>query len=150
LQNSAPSHQPELQPSSTDITREIGFTMEEVRQPLSTANGQCWHDIFRNPVVVRGYSIPKRIQWSTGLEISLNIMAGLAQAQRVDRFDDKIYIKGLSTMLIPTRRNEDILCWHLVYNKDGGRISYLDGDLDQERHITRLNLEDFRHVLGWR
>ena len=77
-------------------------------------------------------------------------MAGLAQAQRVDRYDDKIYIKGLSTMLIPTRRNEDILCWHLVYNKDGGRISYLDGDLDQERHITRLNLEDFRHVLGWR
>ncbi|KAM6506808.1 hypothetical protein FALCPG4_018634 [Fusarium falciforme] len=52
-------------------------------------------------------------------------------------------------MLIPTRRNEDILCWHLVYNKDGGRISYLDGDLDQEQHIARLNLEDFRHVLGW-
>ncbi|KAM0414628.1 hypothetical protein ACHAPT_013531 [Fusarium lateritium] len=149
IQNSAPSHQPELQPSSTHITCEIGFTMEEVRQPLSTANGQCWHDIFMNPVVVRGYPIPKRIQWSTGLEISLNIMAGLVRTQRVDRFDDKVYIKGFSAMLIPTRRNEDILCWHLVYNKDGGRISYLDDDLDREQDVTRLNLEDFRHMLGW-
>jgi hypothetical protein len=32
---------------------------------------------------------------------------------------------------------------------DGGRISYLNGDLDKKQHITRLNLEDFRHALGW-
>lgn len=52
-------------------------------------------------------------------------------------------------MLIPTRLSENILYWHLVYNMDGSRVFYLDGKLDQEPHITRLNLEDFRHVLGW-
>ncbi len=137
------------QTSAVDYICSMAFTMVEVPQPLYTTNGQCWHDIFKNPVVVRGYPIPKRTQWSTGLEISLNIMAGLAQTQRVDRFDDKVYIKGFSTLLIPTWLNDDIICWHLVYNKDGGRISYLDGDLDQEQRIARLNPEDFRHVLGW-
>ncbi|KAJ4144622.1 hypothetical protein LMH87_003497 [Akanthomyces muscarius] len=137
------------QTSAVDYICSMAFTMVEVPQPLNTTNGQCWHDIFKNPVVVRGYPIPKRTQWSTGLEISLNIMAGLAQTQRVDRFDDKVYIKGFSTLLIPTWLNDDIICWHLVYNKDGGRISYLDGDLDQEQRIARLNPEDFRHVLGW-
>ncbi|KAK2593842.1 hypothetical protein QQS21_008457 [Conoideocrella luteorostrata] len=144
LQNSA---QP--QKSSTDITYEIGFIMEEVPKPPSNANGQCWHDIFRNPVIVKGYPIPQRSEWETGLEISLNILAGLARTQRVDRFKEKVYIKGFSTMLVPTKRNEDILCWHLIYKKDGSRISYLDDSVDQEQHFGSLDLENFRHVLGW-
>ncbi|RSL81845.1 hypothetical protein CEP52_017102 [Fusarium oligoseptatum] len=123
--------------------------MEEAPQTPDNANGQCWHDIFRNPVVVRGYPILRRVECSTGLEVPLNIMAGLARTQRVDRFNDKIYIKGFSTMLVPTRRKEDILCWHLIYNKDGNRISYLDSDLAQEQGVARLNLEGLRHVLGW-
>ncbi|KAG5827097.1 hypothetical protein H9Q74_002807 [Fusarium xylarioides] len=144
LQNSAQS-----QTSSTDITYEIGFIMEEVPKPPSNANGQCWHDIFRNPVIVKGYPIPQRTEWETGLEISLNIMAGLARTQRVDRFKEKVYIKGFSTMLVPTKRNEDILCWHLIYKKDGSRISYLDDSVDQEQNFGSLNLENFRHILGW-
>ncbi|KIL83643.1 hypothetical protein FAVG1_13126 [Fusarium avenaceum] len=150
LQNDVtPSHQFGRKKSSADITCEIAFKMEEVPHPLSTATGQCWHDIFKNPVIVRGYPIPRRPQWRTGLEIPLNIMAGLVQTQRVDQFDNKIYIKGFAMMLVPSQRIEDILHWHLVYNKDGSRISYLDDNLDQEKYITRLNLEDFRHVLGW-
>ncbi|KAJ2974973.1 hypothetical protein NUW58_g8490 [Xylaria curta] len=149
LQNSALVRQPGLPPSSIEITCDIGFEMEEVRQPLSSANGECWHDIFRNPVVVKGYPIRLRNEWNTGLEIPLNIMAGLARAQRVDRFNEKVYIKGFSTMLVPTKRNGDTVCWHLIYNKDGCRISYLDDYVDQEQHIGRLDLESLRHVLGW-
>lgn len=149
FQNSAPLYSWGPRPSSTDITCEIGFTMEEVPEPLSAANGQCWHDIFKNPVVVKGYPIRRRLERNTGLEIPLNIMAGLARTRRVDRFDGKVYIKGFSTMLVPTKRNKDILCWHLIYNKDGGRISYLDDYMDQEQNVGRLDLESLRHVLGW-
>ncbi|KAJ8113914.1 hypothetical protein ONZ43_g5031 [Nemania bipapillata] len=149
LQNGNSSQEPGLQPPLVEITFEIRFKIEKVRQPLISANGQCWHDIFRNPVVVKGYPIPQRIEWNTGLEIPLNVMAGLAGTQRLDRFNEKVYIKGFSTMLIPTRRNEDIICWHLIYNKDGCRISYLDDHVDQEQHIGHLDLESFRHVLGW-
>lgn len=130
-----------------DVAYEMSFT--EIPQPRSTTNGQCWHDIFRNPVVVRGYPIPKRTQSRTGLDISLNIMAGLAQTQRVDRFDSRVYIKGFSTMLVPTRLEGNFLYWHLVYNKEGSRISYLDGVLEQEQRIVHMDLKDFRHVLGW-
>ncbi|KAH8656466.1 hypothetical protein BGZ61DRAFT_372245 [Ilyonectria robusta] len=151
VRNNASPSQLGLQ-SSIDLTCTIEFTIEEVPRAPSTVNGQCWHDIFRNLVVVRGYPIPQRAEWSTGLEIPLNIMARLARSQQVDRFKDKVYIKGFSTMLVPIRQNQDILCWHLIYNKDGSRISYLDDFVDQEQHIAHLKLEkleNLRHVLGW-
>lgn len=128
---------------------EIEFAVEVVPQTLPAANGQCWHDIFRNPVVVRGYPIPQRLQWKSGLEISLNIMAGLARTQCVNRFKDKVYAKGFSTMLVPTKKDTEVVFWHLIYNRDGERISYLDDDQDQEQYICQLDLENYRHVLGW-
>lgn len=136
-------------PSSTFVIYEIEFAMEMVPQSLPAANGQCWHDIFRNPVVVRGYPIPRRLEWNTGLEISLNIMAGLARTRRVNRFKQKVYIKGFSTMLVTTKKNTDTISWHLIYNKNGDYISYLDDNQDQDQHIGQLDLENYRHVLGW-
>lgn len=156
--NTAPSNQNGgLRPCTHDIY-EINFAMEEISQRLPEVNGQCWHDIFKNPVVVRGYPIPRRREWRTGLEISLNIMAGLAQTQRLNQFKEKTYIKGFSTMLFPTKENGEIVCWHLIYDKKGGRISYnndrdgisyLGDDKDQEGCVGQINLENYRHVLGW-
>ncbi|KAI1753776.1 hypothetical protein F4782DRAFT_545546 [Xylaria castorea] len=128
---------------------EIGFTIEEVVDPLQRPNGQCWHDVFRNPVVVKGYPIPRRKNANTGLEVHLNVLAGLARTQRVDHFKERFFLKGFSTMLVPTMRDGDILCWHLVYNKDGSRISYLDNNVVNETWIIHSGLENLRHVLGW-
>ncbi|KAK4060353.1 hypothetical protein Trihar35433_10217 [Trichoderma harzianum] len=130
-QNTTSLEEIKPQVSSTHLTYQIEFSMEEVPEPFQTSNGQCWHDMFRNPAVVNGYPIPQRSQWNTGLEIPLNIMAALAQAQRLDRFNKKAYIKGFSTML------------------DESRISYLDDNVDQEQDIGQLALEGCRHVLGW-
>lgn len=129
----------------------LGFRIEEFLQSsdLNPANGQCWHDMFRNPVVTKGYPIPRRTSRNTGLDIPLNIMAGLARTRRVDHFNNKIFLKGFSTMLVPTERNEDTLYWHLIYKKDGSRISYLDGSVSHEQHIKTLELENIRHVVGW-
>ncbi|OAQ67740.2 Pfs domain-containing protein [Pochonia chlamydosporia 170] len=132
-----------------DITCEIGFTMEEVSKHASNGNGQCWHNIFRNPVIVKGYPIPHRVERETGLEVSLNIMAGLAGTERFDRFKDLMYIKGFSTMLVPTKRNGNMLYWHLIYKEDEGRISYLDDYVDQKQHVHSADLDALRHVLGW-
>ncbi|KAJ4160352.1 hypothetical protein NW754_003477 [Fusarium falciforme] len=149
LQSNSPSSLSEFQPRSTGIACKIGFTMEKIPVTLTT-NGQCWQAVFRNPVIVRGYPIPQRAEWNTGLEIPLNVMAGLARALEVQQFKDKVCVKGFSTMLVPVRRSGDVLCWHLLYKKDGSRISYLDNDLDQEQDVTQLDLlENSRHVLGW-
>ena len=42
--------------------------------------------------------------------------------------DGKLSIKGFSTMLIPTKCSGGLVNWHLLYNKDGNRLSYLDNN----------------------
>jgi hypothetical protein len=83
------------------------------------------------------------------MEIPFKMMAGLARSDQVDYFNGKIFIKGFSTLLIPTRRSGDTLFWHLVYKKDGGRISYLESAVTHAENISNLNLTGLRHVLGW-
>ncbi|KAF5642474.1 nucleoside phosphorylase [Fusarium tjaetaba] len=127
----------------------IGFELEQLLEPPDNENGHCWHGIFRNPVVVNGFPILPKLERNTGLEMPLNIMAGLARADRVDQFDDKVYIKGFSTMLVPTKQVKEVVYWHLIYKEDGSRISYLDDNLDRDAFAGSSDLTTLRHVLGW-
>jgi hypothetical protein len=132
-----------------DILCIIDFTVQEVENHFEAPDGQCWHNMFRNPVVVKGYPIPRRTTLDTGLEIPLNIMAGLARTQRANTFNGTIFIKGFSTMLVPTNLSGDMLIWHLLYNKDGSRISYLDNTVAHVVDVSISYLENARHVVGW-
>ncbi|KAF5558855.1 nucleoside phosphorylase [Fusarium phyllophilum] len=76
-------------------------------------------------------------------------MAGLARADRVDQFNHKVYIKGFSTMLVPTKQFKEVVYWHLIYKEDGSRISYLDDNLDGDALTGFPDLTAQRHVLGW-
>ncbi|XRM40008.1 hypothetical protein ABZX51_003332 [Aspergillus tubingensis] len=142
-------------PQAAAITRVlcgIDFKCEDQEQASSSPPlGQCWHHLFRNPTVVMGFPIPYRSRQDTGLEIPLNILAGLAQATQVDFFSDKLFIKGFSSLLIPTEyiRDQDQMMWHLRYNVHGDRISYLDGIGAHVGHITLADLGSSRHILGW-
>ncbi|KOC15945.1 hypothetical protein AFLA70_169g002231 [Aspergillus flavus AF70] len=139
-------------PPITRISCGIDFKLNDQQQanpPLSV--GQCWHHLFRNPIVVTGFPIPYRSRQGTGLEIPLNILAGIIHASRVDAFRDKLFIKGFSSLLIPTEhiRDQNQIMWHLRYNVRGDRISYLDGIESHAGHITLADLESSRHILGW-
>lgn len=105
--------------------------------------------MFRNPVVVKGYPILRRSGPDTGLEIPLNIMAGLARTQFANFFNGSIFIKGFSTMLILIKSSGGLLIWHLLYNKDGNRIFYLDNTVCHVENVSTIDLERSRHVLGW-
>jgi hypothetical protein len=78
-------------------------------------------------------------------------MAALVQSEFVDTFDEKLFIKGFSNMLVPTEFNKDrgLVLWHLLYNVYGDRISYLDSNLTHAENVTICDLETSRHVLGW-
>src|SRR5204863_6528443 len=80
----------------------IDFHIDPKENSLEPSNGQCWHNLFRNPLVVKGYPILRRSQPLTGLETSLKIIIALTQARFVTTFGGKIFIKGFPTMLIPT------------------------------------------------
>jgi hypothetical protein len=65
--------------------------------------------MFRNPVVAKGYLILSRSESSIGLEILLNMMAGLARTQHANTFNGKLFIKGFSTMLVLMKHSGDLL-----------------------------------------
>lgn len=116
----------------------------------SQNNSNCWNDLFQNPVVVFGYPILKRHHSQTGLEIPLNVMATLLNEKRVNIFQNRIYIKGFNAMLVPIKRFENLLIWHLFVNKDGSHISYLNNKLvETDEHINIVDLEVHRHIVGW-
>ncbi|KAF5971617.1 Pfs domain-containing protein [Fusarium bulbicola] len=134
---------------SHDVACRIQFHLETVEGNQST-NGQCWQSLFKNPILVKGYPIPRRNEWNVGLEASLDIMAGLAQADQIHALGDGFYIKGYSTMLVPTRRYSDIQYWHLIHRKDGGRLFHFPDNIIKERSAVSLkDLEHCRHILGW-
>lgn len=114
-------------------------------------NGECWHKMFRNPVVVWGYPIPRRhdLETGTGLEIPLDMLVALTDASGVSEFDDKTFIKGYSAMLIPTKQADDLILWHLLFNEDGSRISYTDCRIEALEHVRPTGLKQARHILGW-
>jgi len=125
------------------------FLVEKVGKKAEPLNGQCWHSLFRNPLVVKGFPIPRRREHDYGLEIPLNMMADLTGTHRANMFKDKLFIKSFSTMLVPTEHKGDLLIWHLLYNEDGSRISYLDNPLSHAVNVNFSTLEISRHVLGW-
>lgn len=128
---------------------DIRFRLHTGEPPTERPRGQCWHGLFNHPVVVDGFPIPHRSEANTGLEIPLNMMAKLTQTWRINIFAEKVVIKGFSTMLIPVKQNHDILIWHLLYNKDGSRISYLASSQSPEGCLSNDDIGAFRHVVGW-
>ncbi|KAI0096788.1 hypothetical protein GGR51DRAFT_566969 [Nemania sp. FL0031] len=128
---------------------QIGFATEEVEEASQPLNGQCWYDLFRNPVVVKGYPILRKENRNTGLEVPLSILAALAGTRRIDHFKESYFLKGFSTLLVPTMLDGDILSWHLVFNQDGNRISYLNSTIFNALRMTHLGLGSLRHVVGW-
>ncbi|KAL2845227.1 hypothetical protein BJY01DRAFT_247813 [Aspergillus pseudoustus] len=132
----------------------IGFEVKESETDGKPKNGRCWHNIFRNPVVAEGFPIRTRHLLNIGMEASLDILGALVPSRRLTIFGNKLYIKGFSTVLVPTKVVKDIVIWHMVFDKNGGYVSYVDPEIDAlpglyPANISECSLESFRHVLGW-
>lgn len=104
--------------------------------------------MFKNPVLVSGYPVLTKREKGTGVEMPLSMLPWFAGSKRVTEFDGKIIIKGFSTMLIATKVCGDLFLWHYYYNENG-RISYFDHKLQGVDHISMLQLDTARHVVGW-
>lgn len=142
--------QPGLQRNSVHTALfKIDFQLEEPLTQDKSRNGQCWQHMFRNLLAVNGYPILRRVEPGVGLEIPLDAIAAMTQTKWVDTFDEKLFIKGFSTMLVPTKRCGDLLIWHHLFHRDGSRMSYLDATLLHVENVSTSTLEQVRHVVGW-
>jgi hypothetical protein len=111
--------------------------------------GDCWLAMFRNPILVNGFPISRRGAVSFGLEMSPSIMASLVNAKFVNIFNDRLFIKGFSAMLVATKMIKDLVIWHYVFNPGGQRISYFEAPMLSGARIDATCLEKSRHVVGW-
>ncbi|PKK49921.1 hypothetical protein CI102_8719 [Trichoderma harzianum] len=129
----------------------INVVPDHVRANLPGFNGQCWQQMFNNPVVVTGYPIKPRkdLIAGVGLELPFDMMTTLADARYLTTFEDRTLVKGFSTVLIPTAIHGSIILWHLLVNESGARISYRDPRIEQAISIEAGNFKSARHILGW-
>jgi hypothetical protein len=128
----------------------LGSSQVKLRRLYPIANGQCWHDLFKNPVVVAGFPIARKPELESGVEIPLNIMAALAGSQKIDEFGGRNFIKSYSKMLIPAKKEGDTIYWHM-YESEGEdqRISFLHPTTSHAAYIENSEMEKCRHILGW-
>jgi hypothetical protein len=135
---------------ATEFSAEISFAVKETAL-ASGNNGECWYNLFRDGVIVEGFPISRRpdVGAVKGLEISLTMMARLAQANIMNTFLGSATLKGFSAMLIPTENQEEVIMWHLVHNKNGDRISFLDSTVVPVEGVSASQLSQARHILGW-
>ncbi|KAK6518997.1 hypothetical protein TWF281_003688 [Arthrobotrys megalospora] len=135
-----------------DVSYGLIFAIQGLRDN-HLSDSRCWKDLFNKPVIVEGYPILRRINPGTGLEMPLNMMVGLARTKYLQTsLDGKFLIKGFSTLLVPTRKDEDVIVWHLICNIKGDRIPYyaaLKAGLPYPEGINGTDLTLARHVLGW-
>ncbi|KAK3361004.1 hypothetical protein B0T24DRAFT_539780 [Lasiosphaeria ovina] len=127
---------------------DVGFDLS-VREPDQKLNGTCWHAMFRNPVVVRGYPIRRRPRDGVGLEVPLHIMAGLGQTTHVTEFLGKSYIKGFASMFVAVDHTDGVCNWHHLHNSDGTRISYNEAGGTSASQVPAHVLSTSRHIVGW-
>ena len=128
----------------------ISFTMDQdFSHKQGTNSGQCWHELFQNPVVVTGYPIPRRTRYSSGLEIPLNVMSGLTESPRMNKYFGRLFLKGFATALVPTEKLNDAVLWHLYYSEDGTRLPYPDLEAIDNFDLDLRDLTKKRHIVGW-
>ncbi|KAK1753821.1 hypothetical protein QBC47DRAFT_387182 [Echria macrotheca] len=130
----------------------IEFKMELLQDADLAVSGRCWRGIFGNPVIVRGYPILSRAEADTGLEIPLDMVAGLTKCQRIVNFAGTTYLKGFAAMLAAVQVVGNTVLWHLCYNPDGAYISYEDDRIQRPDNPHTLFLGEMkssRHIVGW-
>ncbi|KAH8660194.1 hypothetical protein BX600DRAFT_55123 [Xylariales sp. PMI_506] len=116
--------------------------------------GSCWRKMFNNPVIVQGYPIARRqISEEIGLDVSFDIMAGLANTKHAVNFDGRTLVKGFSTILAVTKVVGSTIWWHLCLNQDRNYISYTDPQVPPAAGsgcmVDLSALSTSRHILGW-
>ena len=135
--------------SSLESTHCFKISLDLRSEEEQSNPGSCWRHMFRNPVVVKGFPIRARSQPQAGLEVPLNVMAGLVDTRHVNVCYGAVYLKGSSSMLVPVARTTDMVLWHLYQNPTGEHIAYLRKNSTPSIGIDPADLGRTRHIVGW-
>lgn len=114
----------------------------------------CWLSLFSNSVIAYGSTIPARAN-EVGLEMSIELMAGIIGACHAVIYDGGVVIKGFSSMFVPVKKTYEGIQWHYVANSDpDDRLSYEDGVKQCPNRLflpvlDMSTLKTVRCFIGW-
>lgn len=131
-----------------------GFNLSVKTIPLSAQEASCWHPLFSNAVIARGFPTPERTNDELGLEISIKIMASLGGARHAIEFQGGLMIKGYSAMFVPIRKCKGSIQWHLVRSMDDNRLPYWEASRQCPnrallKDVDIQSIQTMRSFLGW-
>src|SRR5205814_10229216 len=99
--------------NSKSASQSPAFDITFRSEPLHPAEDPCWLPLFCNAVIACEFPIPGR-QDEMGLEIPIDIMAGIAGVRHAVEYEGGVVLKGFSTMFVPVKRKDDRVQWHLI------------------------------------
>ena len=143
--------------SYADFTSEssgLNFSLQyEVVSLDDQEKTSCWNELVGNVVLVPGFPIPERPSDAIGLEISLQLMATLADIPLATCYRRGYILKGRSLALVPVSGGDGFVQWHL-FQKNSGRVSLIEiHTMFPERlllpDLNERTLSKTRAFLGW-
>ncbi|MDI1489583.1 MAG: hypothetical protein OHK93_000780 [Ramalina farinacea] len=136
----------------TESLAELSVSFETYDLP--EAEQSCWVPLFANPTIAQGFPVRRRDNEEQGIEIPLEMMAALGGARHMTNYEGGLVLKGFSTMFVPVKRYRKSVQWHMIFDRQGNRLSYreLQG-LSSNRvlldQLTQECVRGARAFLGW-
>ncbi|KAF2741748.1 hypothetical protein M011DRAFT_514110 [Sporormia fimetaria CBS 119925] len=95
------------------------FEMTFERKPLHATETASWLPLFCGAVIASGFPIPNRSD-EVGLEIPLELLAGIAGVRHAFEYNGGVVMKGFSHMFVPVRKEADRVQWHAIISQRNG------------------------------
>lgn len=110
----------------------------------------CWRGLFGGMNIADGFPIARRKHKEAGLEIALNVMAELGDSRRANMFDQRLVLKGFSSLFVATAHIASSTIWHFCSCDANDRMSYMAAIEFVERDVANItSLQSARHFVGW-
>ncbi|KAK7184313.1 hypothetical protein PSPO01_09690 [Paraphaeosphaeria sporulosa] len=121
---------------------------------IHATENACWLPLFPGAVIAAGFPIPNRAN-ETGLEIALELLAGISGVHHAVEIQGGVVMKGFSHIFIPIRKRGDRIQWHAIFSTDPNTpITYHEGlsQCGSRALLEEVSLDDLktcRSIVGW-
>ena len=107
-------------------TQDLEFSLELMDlQKVKASNNSCWHPLFMNSVLARGFDVPKRSA-EVGIEVPFDLMVSLACILYPFEYQDGTILRGIESTLVPTTQHPGAVQWHCISKDQGSSMPSVD------------------------
>jgi hypothetical protein len=137
-----------------EVSDDMDFDITFEHNRLHPTENACWLPLFAGSSIASGFPIPDRAE-EVGLEIPLELLAGIAGVYHATEFEGGLVMKGFCHMFVPVQKSDDRVQWHAITSQNSEtRLTYQDAlSRCKSRALTQeVSFDDLRSTrafLGW-